>query len=80
MGHVILCNTIFPIFYTEHKKYRMRTFLLSIAFLNSVFSISQSQPIKIVDEKSNNRLALYAVNDTETDYDVLLSVKGTNFR
>ncbi len=58
----------------------MRTFLLSIAFLNSVFSISQLQPIKIVDEKSNNRLALYAVNDTETDYDVLLSVKGTNFR
>jgi len=57
----------------------MKVFLIA-ALLNSVFLMGQLKPIKIIDEKSNNRLALYAVNETETDYDVLLSVKGTNFR
>lgn len=41
---------------------------------------SQDNPVKIVDEEIRNRLALYAVNESETDYDVLLTVSGTGFK
>jgi len=41
---------------------------------------SQVNPVKIVDEEIRNRLALYAVNESETDYDVLLTVSGTGFK
>ncbi len=41
---------------------------------------AQEGPIKIVTEEVTNRLAFYAVNETEQDYDVQLTIKGTNFR
>ena len=41
---------------------------------------AQDNPVKIVDEEIRNRLALYAVNESETDYDVLLTVSGTGFK
>lgn len=54
---------------------------ISLLLLLYSFSIfAQKGPIKIVEEKIPNRLALYAVNESETDYDVLLEVTGTNFK
>ncbi len=40
----------------------------------------QDRPVKIVTEELPNRLAFYAVNENEKDLDVLLELKGTNFR
>jgi len=41
---------------------------------------AQEKPIKIVEEKLPNRLALYAENHSETDYDVKITVSGKNIR
>jgi arsenate reductase-like glutaredoxin family protein len=41
---------------------------------------AQEDPIKIVDEEDRNRLSLYAVNQPETDYDILLTISGTGFK
>jgi len=41
---------------------------------------AQEEPVKIVDEEDRNRLMLYAVNESETDYDVLMAVSGTGFK
>lgn len=41
---------------------------------------SQERPVKILTEELPNRLAFYAVNENEQDLDVLLKIKGTNFR
>ena len=41
---------------------------------------AQEKNVKIVEEKIANRLALYAVNGSETDYDVMITVSGKNFR
>ncbi len=41
---------------------------------------AQVNPVKIVETKSKNRIAFFAVNETHTAYDVLFEVKGTNFR
>lgn len=40
----------------------------------------QTSDIKIADEKKNNRLYVYAFNQSETDYDVKISITGKNFR
>lgn len=44
------------------------------------YSYGQNNPIKITDEKKNNRLMVYALNQTETDYDVKIKITGTNIR
>lgn len=41
---------------------------------------AQLRPIKIVDEKQNNRILLYAVNENDQDLDVALEVTGSGFR
>jgi hypothetical protein len=41
---------------------------------------AQQRPIKIVTEDIPNRLAFYAINENEKDYDVMFSITGTNFR
>lgn len=41
---------------------------------------AQENPVKIVTEDIPNRLAFYALNETEKDLDVLLTIAGTNFR
>ncbi|MBV1924139.1 MAG: glutaredoxin [Flavobacteriaceae bacterium] len=46
--------------------------------MSTIFA--QEKNIKIVEEKIANRLALYAINGSETDYDVMITVSGTNFR
>lgn len=41
---------------------------------------AQQGPIKVVEKKIPNRLALYAINESMQDYDVMITVTGTNFR
>ena len=41
---------------------------------------SQTSAIKIEDETKNNRLSIYALNKTETDYDVKINITGKNIR
>ena len=53
------------------------TLLLIFVFLQVG---AQQRPIKIVTEDLPNRLAFYAVNENEKDYDVTFSITGTNFR
>jgi len=41
---------------------------------------AQKGPIKIVEESIPNRLALYALNESMQDYDVMFTISGSNFR
>lgn len=52
--------------------------MFSLAFATQAQEVFK--PIKIVDEKDNNRLHLFALNQTLKDYDVSITVKGTGFR
>lgn len=54
--------------------------LLLIVISTSTLFAQDEGPIKIIEEKIANRLMLYAVNETETDYDVTITVEGTDFR
>lgn len=54
--------------------------IVFVLFIIVCQAYAQEGPVKIVEEKIPNRLALYAVNESETDYDVMLTVTGTNFR
>ncbi|WP_420322553.1 hypothetical protein [Flagellimonas sp.] len=54
-------------------------FFICLAF-GSMELFSQANPIKIEEQKGNNRITFFAVNETYTPYDVLFEVKGTNFR
>jgi len=40
----------------------------------------QNSAIKITDETKNNRLSVYALNESETDYDVKITITGKNIR
>lgn len=40
----------------------------------------QKSTIKITDETKNNRLFVYALNQSETDYDVKITITGKNIR
>ena len=54
---------------------------LIISFLmGTAVVFCQERPVKIVTEELPNRLAFYAVNENEQDLDVMLKIKGTNFR
>ncbi|MEL6484296.1 MAG: glutaredoxin domain-containing protein, partial [Bacteroidota bacterium] len=44
------------------------------------FVKAQKHLVKVVESEGNNRIAFYAENRSFTDYDVLFTVKGTNFR
>ncbi|MEK6153822.1 hypothetical protein WIW50_11205 [Flavobacteriaceae bacterium 3-367] len=41
---------------------------------------AQVKPVKVTTEDLKNRLAFYATNETEQDYDVQITISGTNFR
>ncbi|MEZ4810916.1 MAG: hypothetical protein R2819_11215 [Allomuricauda sp.] len=58
----------------------MYRIVILISFCLPVLGLAQANPIKIVEEPLNNRIAFYAVNETYKDYDVLFDVKGSNFR
>ena len=54
---------------------------LNIFALLFVLQMSaQTSPIKIVVEEIPNRLAFFAINGSATDYDVMVTISGTNFR
>lgn len=41
---------------------------------------SQERPIKVVTEEIPRRLEFYAINENEQDFDVMITISGTNFR
>ena len=45
-----------------------------------MFAYGQNGPIKVTDEKKNNRLSVFANNESETDYDVKITITGSNIR
>lgn len=54
--------------------------VLSLLLLLGGWLVAQEDKISILAENIPNRLALYAVNESDSDYDVMLTVKGSNFR
>lgn len=54
-------------------------FILSL-LLSSFNLLAQDGPIQILEEQVANRLILHALNETETDYDIKITVEGTGFR
>ncbi len=48
--------------------------------LITTYAFGQKSSIKITDEKKNNRLSVYALNESETDYDVKITITGKNIR
>ncbi len=58
----------------------MKKTLPFLLFLVLSVASAQKRPIKVVEEKIPNRLALYAINENDEDYDVKITITGTNFR
>lgn len=58
----------------------MKKILLFFVFLFLNQVNAQEIPIEIIDEKISNRIRIYAVNRNEKDYDVMITIKGSNFR
>jgi len=50
------------------------------SLLITTYAFGQNASIKITDEKKNNRLYVYALNESETDYDVKIKITGKNIR
>ncbi|MGB5820494.1 MAG: hypothetical protein WBG90_13500 [Saonia sp.] len=57
----------------------MKKMILLLLFLVLKGS-AQQKPIRVITKDIPNRLAFYALNETEQDYDVQITIKGTNFR
>lgn len=53
---------------------------MALCVLTSLSLFAQKKEIKIIDVQKGNRLLLYAVNENETAFDVLVTVEGTGFR
>ena len=60
-------------------KFRFTATVLLLC-LSATFSYAQSGSIKVIENKSRNRITFFAENWTYKDYDVLFEVKGKNFR
>lgn len=58
----------------------MKKIVLLLLFLAAATANAQKRPIQVVEEKIPNRLALYAVNENDEDFDVKITITGTNFR
>jgi len=55
--------------------------LLTLLLISTInLSYAQEHPLRIEDEQQANRLLLYAVNENEQAFDILLTVKGSYFR
>lgn len=59
---------------------RKLLYTLGLVVLTSFTANAQLRPVKIIDEKQNNRIMLYAVNENDQDLDVSVEVTGTGFR
>ncbi|NAS13249.1 hypothetical protein [Poritiphilus flavus] len=58
----------------------MRTLLLGIVMLITCGAGAQTNIVRIEAKEIPNRLAFYALNESEKDLDVKLTIKGSNFR
>lgn len=54
--------------------------IVPLLLLAALQMTAQERPIQIVTEDIPNRLAFYAINENDTDVDVMFTVSGTNFR
>ncbi len=59
---------------------RKISFIILLCLVTFKVSAQEDDRIKIVEEKVANRLALYALNVTDNDLDVMITVQGTDFR
>lgn len=64
----------------KEMKMIKKILLLSIVILLSVPTIAQDGPVQIIEEKIANRMMFHALNETDIDYDILISIEGTDFR
>lgn len=54
--------------------------LLTFVILCTMSIYAQDEPIQILEERIANRLMLHALNETDTDYDMMITVEGSDFR
>lgn len=58
----------------------MKFKLIVLLLLVSYYGKAQDVPLRVETKDIPNRLAFYAVNENEQDFDVQISISGTNFR
>ena len=59
----------------------LRALLLSFYILILCQGIlAQERPIKVITEEIPKRIEFYAINENEQDFDVMITINGTNFR
>jgi len=58
----------------------MKIKVIVLLLLASYYSRAQDVPLRVETKDIPNRLAFYAVNENEQDFDVQISISGTNFR
>ncbi|MCP4974827.1 MAG: hypothetical protein GY931_01580 [Maribacter sp.] len=58
----------------------LRVHLFFMLFLFLRITSAQKEPVKIITKNIPNRLMFYAINESTTDYDVMVTISGTNFR
>jgi len=54
--------------------------LFTLVVLCNLSVYAQEDPIQIIEEKVANRMMFHALNETDTDYDMLITIEGTDFR
>ena len=57
-------------------KFKIMVLLLFVAFKSS----AQDTPLRVETKDITNRLAFYVLNENEQDFDVQITITGTNFR
>lgn len=58
----------------------MKFKIIVLVLLAGYFGKAQDVPLRVETKDIPNRLAFYAVNENEQDFDVQISISGTNFR
>lgn len=58
----------------------MKFKVIVVLLLIGYFGKAQDVPLRVETKDIPNRLAFYAVNENEQDFDVQISISGTNFR
>lgn len=58
----------------------MKMKIIVLLLLVGYYGKAQDVPLRVETKDIPNRLAFYAVNENEQDFDVQISISGTNFR
>ncbi len=66
--------------YPSTKEKMMLKKIVILIYITSSLAIAQRGKVKIVEKDLPNRVAFYALNETHTDYDVKITIKGSNIR